>query len=114
MSKSSGANDGSTKALRTLEAHGLAFTDDAFRSEIIGGDPEKVSLFIEAGIDVNAAIHGAPPIFWLASTFRGNCEIAQLLIDNGADVNAVSETGISALRMAGSDRCKKGLVQLLI
>ena len=113
MSKSSGANDSSTKALRKLEAQGLAFTNDAFLSEIIGCDLEKVALFIEAGIDVNAAIDGAPPIVWLASKRRGNCEIAKLLIDNGADVNAVGESGLTAIRMAVVNDHKE-LVRLLI
>lgn len=113
MSKSSDANDSSTKALRQLEAQGLAFTSEAFVSEIIGRDLEKVAMFIEAGIDVNEAFDGMSPIVWLASQRRGSCEIAQLLIDNGADVNAVDQDGISAIRMAVFNAHKE-LLQLLI
>ncbi len=113
MNKSSGVNNGSTEALRKLEAQGLAFTNDAFLSEIIGRDLEKVALFIKAGIDVNMPVDGTPPIVLLASSRRGNCGIARLLIDNGVDVNAVNEDGVTAIRMAIFNG-HQDLVQLLI
>ncbi len=114
MSKSSSTINGSAKALRKLETQGLAFTNEAFVAEFTpGGNLQNVALFIAAGIDVNMPVDGMPPIVQLASFRRGSCEITQLLIDNGADVNGVSENGLSAIRMAIFNG-HKDLVQLLI
>lgn len=100
MSKSSKEANSSAKALRKLEAYGVPFTGEAFLHAIVERDLEKLGLFMEAGIDVNQVVDGVPPIVWLASVHRANCQIAQLLIDNGADVNAVSGDGVNAIGMA--------------
>ena len=113
VSKSSSANNSSANALKQLEAQGRVFTNKAFVLEIIGGDIEKVALFIDAGIDVNEGFDGSLPLTDLASLGRGSCEIAQLLIDNGANVNGMSENEFSPLRMAIVND-HKDLVQLLI
>lgn len=113
MSKLSEASSRATEALRKLDAYDLPFTGKAFAGAIAGRVLEEVRAFIEAGIDVNEAVEGMLPIVLLASTRPGNCEIAQLLIDNGADVNAVFGDGVTALRMAIFNR-NKDLVRLLI
>lgn len=114
MSKSSGANDSSTNALKKLEAQGLAFSNLEFILAIDEGDVEKVALFIEAGIDVNEAREGNPPISYLVLSDHGNCEIAQLLIDKGADVNAMILGGKAPLILWATHKHGEELVQLLI
>lgn len=114
MSNLSVAKNSSTNALRKLQALGLVFTNEAFVAEFaLAGNLQNVALFVEAGIDVNMPVDGAPPIVWIASFRRGDCEIAQLLIDNGADVNAANLDGVSAIQMAVLNEHTE-LVRLLI
>ncbi|MBK8808795.1 MAG: ankyrin repeat domain-containing protein, partial [Bacteroidales bacterium] len=50
---------------------------------------------LDAGSDPNEQWYGAPAIYWCS--LEGNCEMLELLISSGADVNAVTDSGTSAL-----------------
>ena len=72
------------------------------------GDVEAVKQFIASGTDVDAKdnislwmkdnIRGRTPLYWAAWT--GEMEIAELLIDAGADVNAKNDEGRTPLDLA--------------
>jgi hypothetical protein len=113
MNQSADANNSATKALKKLKSQGITFSNEAFLMEMVGDNVQNVALFIEAGIDVNEPVDDDPPIVMVASRRRGNCEIAQLLINNGAGVNAQSKDGLTAIRMAIFNNHKE-LVKLLI
>ncbi len=81
------------------------------RDYVALGDAEKIKTLIAAGQDVNTkskngavALHGA--------AWSGHREIAELLIQNGADVNIQSDSG-TPLRTACL-RGKKEIVELLL
>lgn len=105
----------STNALKKLEAKGLKFTTYDFLMEIVDRNLKTITLFIEAGIDVNGLYEDGSPLLWLASSQNGNlnCEVAELLINAGADVNFVGAEGTTPLRMAKYHK-HLALLQLLI
>jgi ankyrin repeat protein len=60
---------------------------------------------------VNApAANRVTPLTWALQ--RGNLEMVRLLLDKGADVNAIDQDGVSAL-MEASSRGNTEIVQLL-
>ena len=105
----------STNALKKLEAKGLKFTTYDFLMEVVDRNLKTITLFIEAGIDVNGLDDGRSPLLWLASSQNGdrNCEVAELLINAGADVNFVAVDGLTPLRMAKYHK-HLALIHLLI
>ena len=105
----------SVNALKKLEAEGLKFTNYDFLMEIVDRNLKTITLFIDAGIDVNGLEKGQPPLLWLASFRDENriCDVAELLINSGANVNFVGVDGITSLRMAKYNK-HLALIQLLI
>lgn len=105
----------SANALKKLEAKGLKFTNYDFQMEIVDRNLKTITLFIEAGIDVNGLDDGLSPLLGLASSQKGdrNCEVAELLINAGADVNFANKDGLTPLRMAKYHK-HLALLQLLI
>jgi len=65
-----------------------------FFAAVICGDIEKTENLIKQGIDVNVRVrsHGITPL-----CYAKNVEIAKLLIENGADVNAKNNVGETPL-----------------
>jgi len=58
-----------------------------FIGAVAGGDIDAVKMFLDAGTDVNEKVqHGWTPLHETA--VFGHAEVAELLIANGADVNA--------------------------
>jgi ankyrin repeat protein len=52
------------------------------------GTSEKVRQLVEEGADVNELVDGTSPLHYAATT--GNTALIQLLLDNGADINATN------------------------
>ena len=104
----------SANALKKLEAKGLKFRNYDFLTEVVDRNLKTITLFIEAGIDVNGLHDGHSPLLRLASSQNGdrNCEVAELLINAGADVNFVG-AGVTPLRMAKYHK-HLALIHLLI
>lgn len=76
------------------------------------GDIEKVSTFLEAGIDPNLRV--ADKTALLEASKEGHLEIVKLLLEKGADMYASSDThGFTALHMA-SKRGHLEVVKLLL
>ena len=65
---------------------------DAVRS----GNLENVESLINSGVDVNAVDYNGWTALLLASCY-GNALIAQLLIENGADVNVAASNGSGSI-----------------
>lgn len=67
------------------------------------GDPEFTAALLAAGADVNAPnqTNGATALH--AAAFLGNAEVAQLLLENGADAQAMSNDGMTAMQMTELD-----------
>ena len=78
----------------------------------LSGNIEAVKQHLAAGTDVNAKASNGTPLH-LAATF-GHKEIAELLIDKGADVNAMGGLlGWTPLHWAASEG-RKEVAELLI
>ena len=82
-------------------------------SAAIGGDIEAVKEFLAAGADVNAKTDRdeLTPLHIVSG--HGHKEIAELLIVEGADVNAKSENGVTPLHWAALHGHKE-VAELLI
>jgi hypothetical protein len=80
---------------------------------VISGDLEAVKQHIEAGTDINEKepLSGATPLI-SAATF-GQKEIAQTLINAGADLSASNNDGSTALHVAAFF-CRVEVVQMLM
>jgi hypothetical protein len=93
--------DSERKALRALRAKGYPMPTADFLVMTAGqGDAEAVKLFLAAGYSPDTNDRGTPAIVSAASS--SHAEVVQLLIDAGADVNAVDEINTTALMRAAS------------
>jgi ankyrin repeat protein len=103
-------------------AQGKTSLEREFVDAALNNNKQKVELFIEAGIDVNAKDFGGRTGLYLASMY-GHTEIVKLLLDKGADANLPKQAfeghtdgeydGHTALYVA----CKRGhteVVKLLL
>ena len=75
------------------------------------GNIETVKQHLAAGTDVNAKNVGSTPLHWAAK--KGHKEIAELLIEKGADLNAKQNLGWTPLHNAASSGHKE-IAELLI
>jgi hypothetical protein len=55
---------------------------------------------------------GDTPLHWAAN--NGDTDIAELLLDKGADVNAKTDCGVTPLHLACYHGCNKGMITLLL
>jgi len=74
------------------------------------GDLAKVKAFIEEGIDVNTKVHGCTPLHCAAR--HGHKEVAELLIAEGADINAKDMRGRTPIDLA-INKGRKEIAKLL-
>ena len=84
---------------KAIEDKGIEYNGDSFVIAVRNGKKNVVELFIKAGIDLES-IHSkdyrkTPPL--LTASRKGDIEILRMLIEAGADVNATSGDGSSAL-----------------
>lgn len=87
--------------------------EEEILAAVNGGDIEAVRRFVETGADVNTIrdYAGRTLLYWAA--YDGNTEIARLLIQHGADVDAADEYGITPL-MEACEGCCVETARLLI
>jgi len=72
------------------------------------GNVAMAQKFLEKGANAKASLNGYTALYW--AVLNGQCDMAGLLINNGADINKSDGRGTSLLHLA---RGKKGMVQLL-
>ncbi|MBQ9238306.1 MAG: ankyrin repeat domain-containing protein [Treponema sp.] len=100
-------------AYRYLFDHGVPFTPDSFASCITQDKTTLCHYFVVAGMGVNVRTSDGTPMLNVASRAE-NIVVAEWLLKNGADVNAVSDDrGYTAI-MDAVWRGNKELVQLFI
>jgi tankyrase len=86
-------------ALRELKQRGLPVTSQEFMRAVKSGDQSLVDLFVQGGVNVQAADSDGTPALIVAMK-NGYSIIANLLIKAGADVNATDRMGVSPLLLA--------------
>ena len=85
--------------------------ESALRSAALDGNIEAVKQHIAAGTDVDAKTRGETPLLWAARF--GQSQVAELLIAEGADVNAKNVVGQTPLHWAAMAGHKE-IIELLI
>jgi ankyrin repeat protein len=63
-------------------------------------DPAAVRELFKAGANVNARDAGGSNALHVAANFRGDLDLLKLLLDQGANVNAVNRVGQTPLTLA--------------
>lgn len=77
-------------AYNKLFSTGIPFTPDSFASHIAKDDAPVCQLFRDAGMSLNSRDGTGTPMLCVAAR-KDRQSMVQWLIDNGADINAVSE-----------------------
>jgi len=72
------------------------------------GNVAMVQKFLEKGASAKASLNGYTALYW--AVVNGQCDMAELLINHGADINKPDSQGRSLLHLA---RGKKEMVKLL-
>lgn len=89
----------SNPARRQLERRGVAFTPEAFLTAARTGDVESVELFLDAGMDPNAAnSYGSTAL--VEASRNGKLDVIRLLIERKADLDRVPPEGEPAIAEA--------------
>lgn len=101
------------QALIQLFTLGIPFTGDSFAEYVAKDDTEKCDLFLKAGMLINAKTSTGVPLICVAA--RNDClGKVQWLVENGADIDAVSgDRGYSAV-MDAVWRKNFSIVQYLV
>ena len=100
-------------AKKSLFAKGIPFTADCFASSIAKNKTELCNLFISAGIDIDSRDELGTPMLNVAVR-NDNEELTKMLLDCGADINAVSnDRGYTAV-MDAVWKGNKDITKLLI
>jgi len=78
------------------------------------GNREVVKLLLAHGANpnVNETFTGATPLIWAAASGRSSISVIKILVDHGADRNAVDVNGHSAFDWASRHRTSRDLVFL--
>lgn len=66
---------------------------------IASGHTARVAEFLTSGVDPNSHVQGGIT-FLMGAAYKGNGEVATLLLERGAKANARSDKGITALMLA--------------
>lgn len=100
------------KSREELARRGVEFSEKAFFQQVRGGQTEVVRLFLSAGMSPDVQDQGFTPL--LEAARRGYSEMAQELIEDGANVNAKDPYGVTALMfslIAGSTEVALRLIE---
>lgn len=105
--------DNVNSAKKALFNKGIPFTPDCFAASIAKNKAEICKLFISAGIDINSRDDLGTPMLNVAVR-NDNIELTKMLLEYGADINAVSnDRGYTAV-MDAVWKGNKDITKLLI
>jgi HEAT repeat protein len=120
------ATAGSGAALSRLREQGIDYTIHQFMLALSDVQTDRVELFLDAGMSPNERVDdvGLRPLHTLYHGFKGctvqtrptpegTKEITRMLLERGADPNAVDDRGNSILKFAALE-CDADVVRLLI
>jgi hypothetical protein len=105
------AGMGNLEALHWLLAAGARIGKGALWAAAGNNNIEMVRFLIDKGCTIEERTRGMTPLMHaveVALNPEDNIAIARILIQHGANVNAVSDDGQSVLRIAGGDRYSTG------
>jgi ankyrin repeat protein len=83
-----------------------------FKEALESGNVDVVNQLIEEGLNMNVSRDGTTPLMLAAS--KGQIEIAKAIIQAGANVNARSDDGETALHMAAASQSQSDVIDLLM
>jgi ankyrin repeat protein len=84
---------------------------DAIFNAVMGGATSTVAALLADGVDPNVTWNSVTPLITAAS--RGHVEVVNLLLDYGADIDAVNNSRYNALLAAASEN-RPEVVRVLI
>ena len=101
------------EARKELGPLNIQYSPEAFVESAANGDMLAVTLFLEAGMDVNEKHGGSGMTALIAAASKGRIKVVRTLLEKGADVNAKDNEGKTALmRAAEGDQIE--ITQVLI
>ncbi len=83
-----------------------------FIEALESGDVDALNELIKEGLNVNVTRDGTTPLMFAAS--KGRVEIAEAIIQAGANVNEKTDDGWTALHKAAWDQSKRDIIELLM
>jgi hypothetical protein len=81
--------------------------------QLTGGNPNVIRLLLECGVDVNAAAAADRSTPLHEASHWGAVEVARILLEHGADIQAEDDKGKTPLRVAEEQKHNK-LINLLL
>jgi hypothetical protein len=102
---------GNMEALEWLLNAGAQIANGALCSAARNCRADVVRFLLEKGCDTNERWRGMTPLMHVVEVvddLDAHLEIVRILIEHGADVNAISDEGESVLGIAGGDRYSTG------
>ncbi len=100
------------KAREELAGRGIGFSEPIFFDHIRSGNTEVIHLFLAGGMSPGVREQGITPL--LEAARRGDEEMAAVLIDAGAEVDATDPYGVTALMfslISGSTQTARQLIE---
>ncbi len=85
---------GTRDSINALDPMGRSLLATVIDNDNEAVDLDLVALFIKRGADVNIGM----PLY--LSIFHNQIEVVRLLLEGGADVNAIDDTGVTPLHLA--------------
>ena len=108
------SDDPKKAAFKELERRKIPFTEQKFLEKTFEGDQDAIKQFLTAGINREARTPDEGYTSLMIAAHAGHKEIISMLLQSGADVNAVDNTGVTALMRAalnGYTDCARVLLE---
>lgn len=92
--------DNQAMSRQELARRGIPFTEEVFLQKAVSGDLPTIQLFLSAGMSARTrnSVNGMTAV--MNAALEGHSEVIEVLVENGAELNAQNKDGWTALMLA--------------